>query len=86
MSVTGWSKRSQLQGAREIDERRRTLVVRWSEAIERNDADESFSTACLPLNDITVYDILAPVSNEQHCAKENYYGRSHSKSAAKWSV
>jgi hypothetical protein len=31
------SKRSQLQGARKIDEWRRTYAVRWSEAVERND-------------------------------------------------
>jgi hypothetical protein len=29
-----------------IDERRRTSPVRWSEAIERNEAYESFSAAC----------------------------------------
>jgi hypothetical protein len=29
-----------------IDERRRTYRVRWSEAIERNEAYESFSAAC----------------------------------------
>jgi Xaa-Pro aminopeptidase len=29
-----------------VDERRRTLVVRWSESDERNEADELFSTAC----------------------------------------
>jgi len=34
-----------MRGAREIDERRRTNPVRWSEAIERNKADEPFSTA-----------------------------------------
>jgi hypothetical protein len=33
-----------MRGAREIDERRRTQV-RWSDAIERNEADEPFSTA-----------------------------------------
>jgi hypothetical protein len=42
----GCSKRSQRRGARKIDERRRTLPVRWSEAIERNEAYESFSAAC----------------------------------------
>jgi hypothetical protein len=40
------SKRSQRLGARKIDERRRTCLVRWSEAIERNDAYESFSADC----------------------------------------
>ena len=44
--VKGWSKRSQLRGPREFDEQRRTGAVRWSEAIERNEADEPFSTAC----------------------------------------
>jgi hypothetical protein len=34
-----------MRGAREIDERRRTHAVRWSEAIEGNEADELFSTA-----------------------------------------
>ena len=34
-----------MRGAREIDERRRTYAVRWSEAIEGNEADEPFSTA-----------------------------------------
>jgi hypothetical protein len=29
-----------------IDERRRTYSVRWSKAIERNEAYESFSAAC----------------------------------------
>src|SRR4029434_11164950 len=42
----GRSKRSQRQGARKIDERRRTAPVRCSEAIERNEAYESFSAAC----------------------------------------
>src|SRR5262245_28962753 len=42
----GCSKRSQRRGARKIDERRRTQPVRWSEAIERNEAYESFSAAC----------------------------------------
>src|SRR5262245_671942 len=37
----------QRRGARKIDERRRTQSVRWSEAIERNEAYESFSAACL---------------------------------------
>jgi hypothetical protein len=37
-------KKVQMQGARQIDERRRTVVVRWSETMERNDADETFST------------------------------------------
>jgi len=41
----GRSKRFQMRGAREIDERRRTYGVRWSEAIEGNEADEPFSTA-----------------------------------------
>jgi len=41
------SKRSQRQRAREIDERRRTQFVRCSEAIERNEAYEAFSVACL---------------------------------------
>ncbi len=52
--LPGCSKRSQVQGARKIDERRRTLSVRRSEAIERNlhnachwqaMADEAFSAA-----------------------------------------
>jgi hypothetical protein len=34
-----------------IDERGRTHMVRWSEAIERNDADECFSTACINKED-----------------------------------
>jgi hypothetical protein len=34
-----------IEGAREIDERRRTQV-RWSEPIERNEAYGSFSSAC----------------------------------------
>jgi hypothetical protein len=42
----GCSKRSQRRGARRIDERRRTMPVRWSEAIERNEAYEAFSAAC----------------------------------------
>jgi hypothetical protein len=39
-------KKIQRRGARRIDERRRTWAVRWSEAIERNEAYESFSAAC----------------------------------------
>ena len=39
-------KKVQLRGARKIDERRRTYSVRWSEAIERNEVNEPFSTAC----------------------------------------
>jgi hypothetical protein len=39
-------KKVQLLGAREIDERRRTYAVRWSEAIERNEVDGLFSRAC----------------------------------------
>jgi hypothetical protein len=42
---SGWSKRFQVRGARELDERRRTCAVRWSEAIERNEVDGPFSTA-----------------------------------------
>ena len=38
-------KKIQRQGARKIDERRRTKPVRWSETIERNEAYESFSAA-----------------------------------------
>ena len=57
-SFSGCSKRSKLRwsrGARNIDERRRTCTVRWSEAIERNHrnachrhamVDEAFSAAC----------------------------------------
>jgi len=45
-SVAGCSKSSQRRGARKIDERRRTWRVRCSEAIERNEAYESFSAAC----------------------------------------
>jgi hypothetical protein len=43
--LSGRSKRFQVRGAREIDERRRTYAVRWSEAIEGNEADEPCSTA-----------------------------------------
>jgi hypothetical protein len=39
-------KKSQRQGARKIDERRRIFAVRCSEAIERNEAYEAFSAAC----------------------------------------
>jgi hypothetical protein len=39
-------KKVQMQGAREIGERKRTSAVRWSESIERNEAGEPFSTAC----------------------------------------
>jgi hypothetical protein len=35
-----------MRGAREIDERRRTYAVRWSEAIECNEAGGPFSSAC----------------------------------------
>ena len=46
-SLAGCSKRTQRRGARQIDERRRTYAVRWSEAIEqRNEACEAFSAAC----------------------------------------
>jgi hypothetical protein len=38
-------KKLQMRGAREIDEEA-YLLIRWSEAIERNDAGEPFSTAC----------------------------------------
>src|SRR5215510_348415 len=41
----GCSKRSQRRGARQIDERRRNSPVRCSEAIQRNEAYESFSAA-----------------------------------------
>ena len=37
-------KKIQRQGARKIDERRRTQAVRRNEAIERNEAYESFSS------------------------------------------
>ena len=40
-------KKVQLRGARRIDERMRTCAVRWSEVIERNEANEPFSTAWL---------------------------------------
>jgi hypothetical protein len=36
----------QRRGARKIDERRRTWLVRCSEAIERNEAYGTFSAAC----------------------------------------
>jgi hypothetical protein len=39
-------KKTQRRGARKIDEWRRTCLVRWSEAIERNEAYEVFSAAC----------------------------------------
>jgi hypothetical protein len=39
-------KKPQRQGARKIDERRRTYELRRSEAIERNAAYEFFSAAC----------------------------------------
>jgi hypothetical protein len=38
-------KKSQVQGARETEERRRTDEVRWSKAKERNEADGHFSSA-----------------------------------------
>jgi hypothetical protein len=34
-----------MRGAREIDERKAYFQLRWSEAIERNEAGEPFSTA-----------------------------------------
>jgi hypothetical protein len=40
------SSRDQPSGAREIDERRRTHGVRWSEAVERNETDGPFSAVC----------------------------------------
>jgi len=40
-------KKTQSRGARKVGERRRTQAVRWSEAIERNEGYESFSSACL---------------------------------------
>jgi hypothetical protein len=45
-SVCRLLKKTQRQGARKIDERRRTYAVRCSEAIERNEAYEAFSAAC----------------------------------------
>src|SRR5882724_1150100 len=39
-------KKIQRRGARKIDERRRTWLVRCSEAIERNEAYGTFSAAC----------------------------------------
>jgi hypothetical protein len=42
---SGCSKGSQMRGARETDERRRACAVRWSKAVERNEAGGSFSTA-----------------------------------------
>jgi hypothetical protein len=39
-------KKTQRQGARQTDERRRTYAVRWSEAVECNEAYEAFSAAC----------------------------------------
>ena len=50
----GCSKRSQRRGARNIDERKRTLVLRCSEAIERNEAYEAFSAACLGATAVAV--------------------------------
>ncbi|HEU4343440.1 MAG TPA: hypothetical protein VFU31_17975 [Candidatus Binatia bacterium] len=44
--IAGCSKSSHRRGARKIDERRRTYAVRWSEAIERNEAYGAFSAAC----------------------------------------
>src|SRR5687768_17773285 len=44
-------KKIQRRGARSIDERRRTLQVRCSEKIKRNEVYGSFSAACL--DDIT---------------------------------
>jgi hypothetical protein len=41
-SINRLLKKAQRQGARKIDERRRTLSVRWSETIERNEAYEAF--------------------------------------------
>jgi hypothetical protein len=38
-------KRFQTRRARKIDERKLTYSVRWSEAIERNEAVETFSAA-----------------------------------------
>jgi hypothetical protein len=38
-------KKVQMPGAREIDEREAYLLIRWSEAIERNEAGGPFSTA-----------------------------------------
>src|SRR5262245_2363686 len=51
-SLAGCSKRSQRRGARTIDERRRTPMVRWSEAIERNETYGSFSAACYVIETI----------------------------------
>ena len=65
-----------MRGAREIDEGRRTVAVRWSEAIELNKADGPFSTVwheslylkpcegilteCLPLFTLQRACLLAP--------------------------
>ena len=41
-----------MQGARQIDERRRTKAVRWSEAVKRNEAGGPFSPGYLPLDHV----------------------------------
>src|SRR4030095_933805 len=42
----GCSKRCRGEAREKIEERRRTYTVRWSEAIERNEAYEAFSAVC----------------------------------------
>jgi len=39
-------KKDQMRGARENRRAEAYLLIRWSEAIERNQADGPFSTAC----------------------------------------
>jgi len=54
-----------MQGARRIDERRRTYGVRWSEAVERNEAGEPFSTAG--------WFFLAPIRSDSQRQGQNWF-------------
>jgi len=50
ISICRLLKKTQRRGARKIEEQRRTYPVRWSEAIERNEAYEAFSAVCYSCN------------------------------------
>ena len=44
-----------MRGARGTGERRRTEIVRWSETVERNEADVPFSSVCYHLKENALY-------------------------------
>ena len=57
--LAGWSKGLRCEARDRFDERRRTLPVRHSEEIERNEAGEVFWPACLTPVGVRGNDILS---------------------------